>query len=437
MMSKKKKSKKLKSAIYTIILAVVVISIFTYLILTENKGTVEGTSIVMVNGEPITDAELESEFQKLPPQYQSLITKEDLLDQIIDRKLLFQEAESLGIDASEDEIDEQLDIVRQQFPTEEIFLEILDEQNLSIEDIKDQIKDQIIINKLLNKTVFNDIEVSVEEIEEYYDENIDQFKAPSDNIRASHILVESSEDAKEIIGRLKDGEEFEDLAVEYSIDPSVAVNKGDLGFFSEGMMVEEFEKAAFSLNVGQVKGPVETQFGFHIIKRLPDEISLEDASDEITLILSQSKQSEEIEGYIEDLREKAKIEYIEEESPVRNEFVEVDDSFCEESKMPIIRVYTTSKCDNCMNILPALKSAIGDKDVVLKILELDTGDNLETEIVESSLTKTEYGILKKYNPEVAVPAYVIDCKYVRIGNAYKDIMIDNEIDAFKEVLDLI
>lgn len=89
----------------------------------------------------------------------------------------------------------------------------------------------------------------------------------ADKIRCAHILVQKESQAKEILDKIKKGESFSKLAQQYSLDSSRRKG-GDLGFFGRGIMVKEFEKAAFSLNKGQVSQPVKTQFGYHIIKRL-------------------------------------------------------------------------------------------------------------------------------------------------------------------------
>ena len=84
-------------------------------------------------------------------------------------------------------------------------------------------------------------------------------------VRASHILVQTEEEAKELLAKLEDGADFAELAKEYSMCPSKR-DGGDLKFFGKGMMVKPFEDAAFALEVGQVSEPVETQFGWHLIK---------------------------------------------------------------------------------------------------------------------------------------------------------------------------
>ncbi|MGI0134938.1 MAG: peptidylprolyl isomerase [Candidatus Micrarchaeaceae archaeon] len=86
-------------------------------------------------------------------------------------------------------------------------------------------------------------------------------------IRCAHILVTKESQAKEVLDKLGKGESFGKLAEQYSIDGS-RKRGGDLGFFGRGMMVKEFENAAFALEKGQTSGIVRTQFGYHIIKRL-------------------------------------------------------------------------------------------------------------------------------------------------------------------------
>ncbi len=89
----------------------------------------------------------------------------------------------------------------------------------------------------------------------------------ADKIRCAHILVKTQASAEEVMNLLKGGESFSSLAQKYSIDGS-AKRGGDLGFFGRGMMVKEFERAAFALNKGEVSPIIKTQFGYHIIKRL-------------------------------------------------------------------------------------------------------------------------------------------------------------------------
>ena len=109
-------------------------------------------------------------------------------------------------------------------------------------------------------------EVTEEAVQTAYDAFIAEF-APEAEVRASHILVATKEDADAIKAELGTGKAFADLAKEKSIDPSAAQNAGDLGFFSRGMMVQPFEEAAFALaEPGEVSEPVQSQFGWHVIR---------------------------------------------------------------------------------------------------------------------------------------------------------------------------
>ena len=88
----------------------------------------------------------------------------------------------------------------------------------------------------------------------------------SNKIRCAHILVEKLSTANEVLEKLKNGESFQKLAEQYSLD-GTRKRGGDLGVFGRGVMVREFENAAFALGVGEVSAPIKTQFGYHIIKR--------------------------------------------------------------------------------------------------------------------------------------------------------------------------
>ena len=88
-----------------------------------------------------------------------------------------------------------------------------------------------------------------------------------ETVRASHILVETKEEAENVIDQLEEGADFAELAKEHSACPS-GENGGDLGTFGKGRMVKSFEDASFNLIVGEISKPVQTQFGWHVIKRL-------------------------------------------------------------------------------------------------------------------------------------------------------------------------
>ncbi|KAA5603983.1 peptidylprolyl isomerase [Roseospira marina] len=140
----------------------------------------------------------------------------------------------------------------------------------------------------------------------------EEYKAanpPQEEVKASHILVESEEKARDLIAQLEDGADFAELAKAESTGPS-APNGGDLGYFQrDGQMVEPFAKAAFDLEAGAyTKEPVQTQFGWHIIKvtdrRMSEPPSLDDVRNELTTEIAQDR----IAALVEDLRDGAEIE---------------------------------------------------------------------------------------------------------------------------------
>ncbi len=127
-----------------------------------------------------------------------------------------------------------------------------------------KVKEEMLANFNLQKAI-EAVTVTDEEAQKYYDENKAQFKK-GESVSASHILVDSEEKANEILAKINAGEiSFEDAARESSSCPS-SQNGGALGEFTRGQMVPEFDSAAFSMEVGELRGPVKTQFGYHIIK---------------------------------------------------------------------------------------------------------------------------------------------------------------------------
>lgn len=112
--------------------------------------------------------------------------------------------------------------------------------------------------------LFKDIEVSDEELKDYYNNNQESIKVP-ETFKAKHILVKSEDEAQKIYDEIQDGKSFEDAANEYSLD-NQGQNGGDLGEFPKGSMVKEFEDALIELDEGEISGPVKTQFGYHLIK---------------------------------------------------------------------------------------------------------------------------------------------------------------------------
>jgi peptidyl-prolyl cis-trans isomerase C len=141
-----------------------------------------------------------------------------------------------------------------------------------------------------------------------YDERVKSLPA-QEEVRASHILVKTQDEAKKVADELKGGGDFGELAKKYSQDRGGA-SGGDLGYFTRGQMVKEFEDAAFAMEKGKLSDPIETQFGWHILKvddkRNRQPPSFEDVKDQITSSLVQTK----LRGSVQELRSGANIEFL-------------------------------------------------------------------------------------------------------------------------------
>ena len=151
--------------------------------------------------------------------------------------------------------------------------------------------------------------VTDESMRALYTETVKNLK-PETEIRASHILVETEDQAKDIVKRIKAGEDFAKLATELSKDPGSGQQGGDLGFFTKERMVPEFSAAAFALAPGQVSEPVKSQFGYHVIKlvdkREKPVPTYDEVKDQIEQFMYRKNQQETIKA----LRETGKIERI-------------------------------------------------------------------------------------------------------------------------------
>jgi peptidyl-prolyl cis-trans isomerase C len=151
--------------------------------------------------------------------------------------------------------------------------------------------------------------VSDAEAKKFYDSQVSTVK-PDEEVRARHILVESKEKARELFEKVAYGTDFAELAKQFSKDPGSKDQGGDLGYFSKGQMVPQFEEVAFKLQKGEVSQPFETQFGWHILKvddrRAGQMVPFDAVKDRIMASIIHQK-AQQVAG---DLRAKAKIEYI-------------------------------------------------------------------------------------------------------------------------------
>ncbi|PKM87975.1 MAG: foldase [Firmicutes bacterium HGW-Firmicutes-12] len=182
------------------------------------------------------------------------------LDLLITNEIVNQEADKQNISVSEEEIDTEMEEIYEYYGGQEAVVQELATSGLTLEDLREDINMNTKLKKLLEKR----ITISEEDMKAYFEENKDQF-VEEEQVKASHILLDSEETAKEIKEKLAEGQDFSELAKTYSTDTSNKEYGGDLGYFTRGKMVPEFDQAAFSLKEGEISEPIKTEFGYHII----------------------------------------------------------------------------------------------------------------------------------------------------------------------------
>lgn len=228
---------------------------------------------------------------------------EEVLEALILEKMLDLEVEANNIEVTEEEIDAEYAEMAEAYGGEEGLQSTLQMYGYTEDSIRKNLKLNLSIEKLMEPL----ITVSDEEIALYFAENKEDFDV-SEQVKASHILVATKEEANDILEKLNSGESFEDLAKEFSLDTSNAGNGGDLGYFGKGAMVQPFEEVAFRLAVGEVSEPVETTFGFHIIKifdkKAAEEATLDGSKEAITEVLKETKMTEAYQTWYSEVKGK-------------------------------------------------------------------------------------------------------------------------------------
>ncbi len=206
------------------------------------------------------------------------ITKEELYEEMkeaigddVFENLLLKKAIENEYKISDSEIDEAIEKQKAQYGDEKNFELYLEQNKIS----NDFFEKQIAFSLLQKKMIASLDEVTDEQIKAEY-ENMKK------EIHAHHILVEDKKTAEEVIGKLKNDGNFEELAKEYSIEPVAQKSGGDLGWFSPGKMVQSFDDVAFSLPENEISEPVQSSFGYHVIKVVESrEKELEETLEEL------------------------------------------------------------------------------------------------------------------------------------------------------------
>jgi len=228
------------------------------------------TAVAIVNGQRITRRAFVDRLEQ--------VTGEQVLSDLINEQLIGQAAKKAKITVTSAEVDAEMEKLREQIGPS--FDSVLAQYGMTVEDLQKNME----LNLLVFKVSTKDVTVSVDALMSFFEEHKSDYDQP-EMVKASHILVETEEKAKEIKKKLAEGADFAELARSESTDPMSAAEGGDLGFFARGRMVAEFEKAAFAMSPGQTSAPVKSEYGYHII-RVTDrkdahEATFDDVKDDI------------------------------------------------------------------------------------------------------------------------------------------------------------
>jgi peptidyl-prolyl cis-trans isomerase SurA len=248
--------------------------------------------------------------------------RREVLDRLIDDQLLAQQATELKLTVGDDEIDRAIGQIKRDYGLNDAQLrEELRRQGQSMATYRLNTKKEILKYRVLNIAVGSKINVGDSEVQSYYDRHM---KAANVQVRASHIFLAIPENAdnatvlereklaKSLLARAQEGEDFAKLAREYSQDAATRGDGGDLGFIGRDILPKPLEELLFSMKIGEVRGPVRADRGFHVIKlvdkRTKEAKPFAEVQDEIRVRLRQREMERQTKIYLGELRKKILVD---------------------------------------------------------------------------------------------------------------------------------
>jgi len=293
----------------------------------------QAKKIVTFEGGAVTQGELDefaaqsgldNSMSKDDPQYQAAM--QQIMPQLVDIEIAKAYAQEHNMTVSDKEVDQEITKIKEQvgeqarssgqdLGDQEAYEQALKQNNITEDQLREDIRENLPVQKVQERVAGN-AEPSDEEIQNFYEKNKEaQFTTPEQRC-VRHILFNKDQEqkAEEVKQQLEDGGDFAKLAKEDSQDPGSAAKGGDLGCLGKGETVPEFEEAAFGAEQDEIVGPIQTEFGYHILQvtdiKPKQTRPLREVEAQIRSQLTTEKQTEEFSKWVQEQRKKRDVKYL-------------------------------------------------------------------------------------------------------------------------------
>lgn len=293
----------------------------------EKIAAVVGDSVILASEVEEKAAPLLAEATQIPDPSKrgarASALRHEVLERLIDDELILQQASELKLTITSEQVDASIEEIKRQNGINDAQLaDALKGQGMSMQTYRADIKRQLMRFRVINIAVGSRVSISDDDVKSYYDRHMKT--GSNTQVRASHIFVaipdggdasvvaEKQAQAQRILERAQKGEDFAKLARELSDDPATRGEGGDLGYFGKDMLPKPIEEMVFAMNVGDIRGPVRADRGFHIIKlvdkRIKDAKPLDEVKDDIRMQLRQKEMERQTKTYLTELRKKTLVD---------------------------------------------------------------------------------------------------------------------------------
>jgi peptidyl-prolyl cis-trans isomerase C len=281
----------------------------------EKAPVASPSPLLQVDGRSVTAERFSHEFVRSLPVERELTREErnDLkqafLVQVIDRELVLAEADRLDVQVSPADVELALVEVERDYGAGE-FSRLLQEQGLTRDDWRRQLSEGLRTEKVVELAAYAQVRITESDIAGYYQDHLQEFDRP-EQVRARQIVVATAEEGEQLLGQLRRGEPFAEVARKNSLSPD-AEEGGDLGYFSPGEMPPEFDAVVFKLPRARLSELVKSPYGYHLFlvedRRPAQQLKLEEAAPEIRELLQRQAEEQAYEQWLRNLRSRAAID---------------------------------------------------------------------------------------------------------------------------------